>query len=268
MLTHGKPDFSLILVNYRSADMLERALLSLQHPDVLDGRMEIIVANNDISEQERIRDLSEYFHFRVVFLPENNGFGNAANQAASVANGNIIGFINPDTELKAGSLDLVLRFFKLHPEVGVVGGSLVSQDGVREAWSTGKPMTLFRLLRNQSALCSGRKYWENKRPISVGWVSGGLLFIRSELFRELLGFDERFFLYFEDMDLCVRAGKNGFRTVFFPNLSFFHTGGASLDSDSVRKRIYYESQDQYFAKHRPRVEGFLVSLFRSGLSKV
>jgi len=268
MLIHGRPEISLILVNYRSAERLEKALSSLRYPDIPDGKLEIIVANNDPSERERIRILSDRFHFLTISLPENDGFGNAANKAVMVANGNIVGFINPDTEMTTGSLGSVLRFFRLHPEVGVVGGRLVSENGLPEAWSTGKPMTFFRLLRNKSLFFTGWKYWESHRAVSVGWVSGGLLFIRIELFKELSGFDERFFLYFEDMDLCVRARKKGFRIVFFPKLSFFHKRGASLDSDAERKRIYYESQDWYFAKHRPCHEGFLVRLFRSGMSKV
>ncbi len=264
-----QPKLSLVLVNYRSAVLLERALGSIRRLDKIGETCEIIVVNNDVSENKQVQALSNRFHFQVATLHENNGFGSAANIGAGKTCGDIIGFINPDAEAVTGSLEGLARFFQVHPEVGIVGGSLTSEKGFSEAWSTGKGITLFRLLLNKGFFFLGRKYWESDRPVSVGWVSGGALFIRKELFTSLSGFDERFFLYFEDMDLCIRARQEGFRTVFFPKLVFLHRGGASLGSDTKeRKRMYYESQDLYFQKHRSWVEGKLVCLLRNGRTKI
>jgi len=263
MRTSESPELSIVFVNYRSVLSLEKALFSIRNSDIRADRMESIVANNDVSEVEQVRKLSGRFSFEMITLPENRGFGGAANVATTKAKGKIIGFLNPDAELIGGSLETLLAFFRTRPEVGIVGGRLVSKSGSPEKWSVGKSITLFRLIRNKSVIFRVREYWESGHSVAVGWVSGGALFIRRNLFKELNGFDERFFLYFEDMDLCIRAGRSGFRVVSYPFLVFQHEGGASRDSDSSRKQAYYESQDRFFMKHRPCWEGALVRFFRS-----
>lgn len=264
MQTSTRPDISLILVNHRSVSSLKRAVASLVSAGLPEARMEVIVVNNDVSERDRVEALSRRFGFRAVFLSENNGFGHAGNIGATNANGKILGFLNPDSVFDTGSLASLVRFFSNHQEVGIVGAGIVAHSGsIRERWSSGKPLTLLRLFRNKIGIFMGRKYWESNRPVSVGWVSGAALFIRKDVFRELSGFDERFFLYFEDMDLCVRAAASGFKTVLFPLLTFRHEGGKSFHSDIEKKRAYYESQDRYFDKHRPKWEGAIIHFFRS-----
>jgi len=97
--------------------------------------------------------------------------------------------------------------------------------------------------------------------VNVPWVSGGALSIRKKIFHELGGFDERFFLYFEDVDLCKRCENLNNEVVLNTNLHVFHEGGKSTDS-ATRARAYALSQDRYFAKHRPFWERCLLSLAR------
>jgi GT2 family glycosyltransferase len=264
MLTSTQPEISLIIVNHRSVVSLERAVFSLLKIEVPKGFLEVIVANNDASEADRVLALSERFGFRVVFLTENRGFGSAGNAATREAKGKIFGFLNPDSVFECGSLSFLVEFFLKNPKVGIVGAGIVTEDGSsREEWSSGRPTNLFRVLRNKSGIFAGRRYWENRRPVSVGWVSGAALFIRRDIFERVSGFDERFFLYFEDMDLCLRVGLSGFKVVLLPSLSFRHEGGRSFSSDESKKRAYYESQDLYFSKHRPVREGVILRFLRS-----
>lgn len=263
MQTIGKPELSVIFVNHRSVHALERAVSSLLESVATGGTVEMIVANNDRGEDIQVQDLAQRFGFRLVSISENRGFANAANVAASVASGDVLAFLNPDTEFVSGSLHSVTRFFEAHGEVGIVGARLLDENDRPEEWSVGQPLSLVRLLRNQTPFSLGRRYWENRRAVAVGWTSGGAMFIRRTLFDQLSGFDEDFFLYFEDMDICVRAGKAGFRTVYFPQISFRHSGGTSFRSDAEKKKAYYESQDRYFMKHRPFLEGSLLRIIRS-----
>jgi N-acetylglucosaminyl-diphospho-decaprenol L-rhamnosyltransferase len=268
MLTSEHPEHSFVFVNHRSVEALERAVCSLRNAGIWRGPSEIIIVNNDPDEVARIKELSRRTDARTVNLTENRGFANAANVAAAIANGRVLAFLNPDTEYLSGSIDYVSRFFEANREVGIVGARLVSDTGRIEAWSAGQRLSLLRLLRNNVAPCLSKRHWECRRPRAVGWVSGGAMFVRRETFDRLGGFDERFFLYFEDMDFCARAGREGFETVLLPSIVFRHAGGASFRSDAEKKRAYYDSQDQYFANHRPRWERFLVRVVRSRFLKI
>ncbi|NTW30015.1 MAG: glycosyltransferase [Candidatus Moranbacteria bacterium] len=263
-----QPELSIIFVNYRSASVLKRAILSLRSGDISSFKIEIIVVNNDSDEKTRVRKLSEELGFRALFLAENRGFAHAANTAATVATGKIVGFLNPDTEFVSGSFVRACRFFQSNPEVGIVGARLITKTGEPEAWSAGPTLSLFRLFRNNIGLSSGRWHSRSRCARAVGWVSGGALFIRLALFRSLEGFDEAYFLYFEDMDLCMRARAVGLKTVTFPSLVFKHDGGTSFQSVAEKKKAYYDSQDRYFGIHRPSAELFLLRLIRSRMTNI
>ena len=93
-------------------------------------------------------------------------------------------------------------------------------------------------------------------------MSGAALFVRKESFEAAGGFDERFFLYFEDMDLCSRVRSMGQRVAFYPEVVIRHLGGASSTSGHLQKREFYRSQRLYFEKHRPEAEAKAVGLLQ------
>lgn len=257
--TQGKnPIFSLILINFKSADLLEQALVSLEQHHILDDTVEIILVNNDIREEARVAQLAKRFSCALAPICENRGFGASVNLAAREARGIYIGCINPDTEYKAGSLKNLDHFFKKYPKIAIVGAKLIDKSSLSEKWSVGMCLSLLALLRNNIGLSSDRRLWEKSRPVSVGFVSGAALFIRKSVFDTLSGFDEKFFLYFEDVDLCYRAKKAGFLVATFPSLVFLHKSGMSHESRSSQKKLFYESQEKYFMKHRPLWEYILL----------
>lgn len=256
------PEFSLIYVNFRSADLLARSLESLRKNGVLGEDVEIILANNDREEEEKLRYVAEKFSCELLSFPENRGFGWAVNRAAGSARGEYIGCINPDTEFLGDSLAPIARLFERYPKIGIVGAKIVGSDGIPEEWSAGKNLSLWQIIRNNAGFPAGRRLWTGKKNISVGWVSGAALFIRKELFDRLSGFDERFFLYFEDVDLCYRAKRSGALVAFCPRLSFLHKGGMSHESKRSQKELFYDSQKKYFEKHRPKWERLLLETAR------
>lgn len=265
----SRPECSVITVNHRSVAVLERMIRSLSCLSDCSCGLEIIVANNDPSEEDSLRELGGKYGCDIVSLTENRGFAEAANRAAERASGNILCFLNPDAELLNGSFEMVERFFEAHPEVGIVGARLVGSDGRTEPWSAGSSMSLRRLILGNLFPGHFISWLRNQRKaISVGWVSGGALCIRKDLFRSLNGFDEGFFLYFEDMDLCVRAKALGYRTIFHPGISFRHKGGSSFASFVEKKRAFYRSQERFFRKYRPAWEAAFVRLFRPDIRSV
>jgi N-acetylglucosaminyl-diphospho-decaprenol L-rhamnosyltransferase len=256
----NQPDLSFIIVNYRSADALRTCLESLE-ADSSNVAIEYIVVNNDPSEQAGLDRLAERFPIRIIHSEENVGFGAASNTGAGAAGAEILGFLNPDTRLSRGSLRDISDYFYTHPEAGIAGATLIDRNGRPELWSAGPSATLFRILRNNLCFFNGMPPI-NSGAMPVGFVSGAALFIRKPLFDELDGFDERFFLYFEDMDICLRARKRGARVVRLSEPVFAHEGGLSQCSDEEQKRQYYASQDIYFEKHRPKWEGQVMKLLR------
>ncbi len=253
-----KPIFSLILINFKSADLLEQALVSLKQNRDFDEMAEIILVNNDCGEEKKVARLAKKFSCVLIPTCENKGFGASINRASREARGIYIGCINPDVEYRAGSLKNLDRFFKKYPKIGIVGARLIDKASLAEKWSVGTNPSLFALFRNNIGLFSDRRLLKRTRPMSVGFVSGAALFIRKSVFDSLSGFDEKFFLYFEDVDLCFRAKKEGFLIATFPSLIFFHKGGMSHESRYSQKKLFYESQEKYFMKHRPMWEYVLL----------
>lgn len=255
-----EPTFSLVFINYQSAKYLERSLESLYREESAEASFEVIVVNNDPSESGKLRSLQGKSPFRLVESQENRGFAQAANAGALLAKGRLIGFINPDTLWKEPILSRVDTAFA-EPSTGILGLNLVNESGEDDPWDSGQEVTLFGILLNHLSWKPSRKS-ENALLQEVSWVSGGSLFIRKPLFERLRGFDEAFFLYFEDVDLCLRARKMGYRVKKARFLPLLHYGGKSHDSFTRQKKHYYASQDTYFRKHRPFFERLLLGFLR------
>lgn len=248
-------DVSLIFVNFRSALVLERALRSLDRARVPGMNYEVMVVNNDQEEVAQLNKLQQTHRFTLIANPINLGFGTAANQGAKIAKGQFLGFVNADSEWEHGTFTDIQSIFSEDEKVGIIGAKLVDNDSQPERWSGGQKATLFGLLLNNLPIIS--KLRANNALLkseNTAWVSGAALFIRKSLFEEMGGFDEAFFLYFEDMDLCQRVREKGFRIVKSPRLVVRHAGGGSDISLAKRKEAFYASQMRYFEKHRPSWE--------------
>ena len=256
------PELSLIYVNFRSVRLLRRSIESLFERGILDRGIEIIVANNDVSEAWALQSLQRSFPITVISIHENIGFGDAANLAAQHARAPYFGFINPDTEIFSRNIADIPKIFRKYPDIGILGARLISDDGNPEPWSAGEDVTFWQIIRNNVGIPAGKHIWKSKKPRKAGFVSGAALFIRKNLFDALDGFDERFFLYFEDADLCFRTKRAGYRVFSFPGVVFRHKGGKSHTSDHEKKRAFYESQERYFEKHRPIWEGKALSIMK------
>jgi hypothetical protein len=260
------PVFSFIIVNFKSADLLPLWFASLSKTSLLSNEYEIIIVNNDISETEKLDTLNQQHNFKLIHTQSNLGFGTACNLGIQHASGKILGFINPDTQFLSGDLHDVYGQFKNNPSLGIIGLKLITEQGLTQEWSAGTQVTLWDIIRNNLDFPKSKAFWESQKPIGVDWVSGASLFIPQSLFHKIKGFDEDFFLYFEDIDLCERVQAKGKSILYFPNISLSHLSGQSSVSHKQQKQDYYTSQDLYFAKHRPHWEGFCVKLLRKLLS--
>lgn len=264
------PKISIVFVNYRSALYLKSALASLFAFEPVADFFEVIVVNNDADESVLLQALKQEYSFSLIESGGNLGFGRGNNLGVKEARGDILAFINPDILWTGAHLEKIASLFDADQAVGIVGMTLLNEDEEPEMWSAGQAPSLFSLAHNNLLGAGWTHLWryvwrfgqaptEDPSSSSLDWVSGGGLCIRKDVFSAIGGFDERFFLYFEDVDLCTEVRLRGFSVVRRTDLPLIHLGGKSSPSTRLQKKHFYASQKQYFDKWRPRWERTVLS---------
>ncbi|MDD3498637.1 MAG: glycosyltransferase family 2 protein [Candidatus Moranbacteria bacterium] len=252
-------EISFIIVNYKSRNFLEKCADSIGKK-AKNFDFEIIIVNNDEKnleiESENIKNI------KILEINKNMGFGASCNRGADKAEGEISCFLNPDAQILSGNLGEILESFKNNKEAGIIGPKVIEKNGDTQKWSAGKEMDLVEVLRSNLGFPRSRKIWESDEETEADWATGAAMFIKKDLFTELGGFDENFFLYFEDIDLCKRARERGKKVIYFPYFKVRHIGGASSANRNNQKKEYYESQDYYFEKWFGRNKKNLVRFLR------
>ncbi len=245
------PELSFIIVNYQSEKYLKKCVASvLEKVKIID--FEIIVVNNDQSKLNSFEDEK----ISVLEINKNVGFGKACNFGVEKARGELLCFLNPDAEIIKENIVEIIEEFKHYPKIGIIGPKILTSKNRIQKWSVGRETGIWNLFCNKIGYCA---IWNNLEKQEVDWVTGAAMFIRQELFQQLGGFDENFFLYFEDLDLCRRARLIGFKVLYFPDFHIKHQGGKSSVLKEKQKEAYYQSQDYYFQKHFGR---FSVAVLR------
>jgi len=253
---------SIVIVNYKSEKYLHDCIDSIRKKINNDILSDIVIVDNDGAAD--LRSLEKILSVKIIRPLENKGFGSASNLGARNSQGEFLFFLNPDTEIVSENIEGILNGLQCDHSIGIVGGKLLNRDGGAQDWSAGNEITLGRIISNNLGFIKDRRIWENENRIPAGWVSGTALIMRKKLFESVGGFDEDFFMYFEDADLCKRVRSLGKAVHFDPSLEIVHYGGASYEgeSDSMQKKHYYMSQDKYFKKHRHPIESRLLKAFR------
>ncbi len=222
---------------------------------------EVIVSDNGSSDGSVDFVRQKYSQVRVIENGANLRFAKANNVGIRASRGEYVLILNPDTIIHDGTLDKMVMFADKHPESGAFGCRVVNADGSYQV--SARP---FPSLRSEwiVALCLrplghladwflSDKYvgWEGESERQVDWVSGCFILVRGELLKRLEGFDERFFYYYEDIDLCRRIWEAGYPIIYTPEATIVHLGGQStkkrfpdltfaLDSQVTRYRYYHK----------------------------
>ncbi|MFA6159883.1 MAG: glycosyltransferase family 2 protein [Parcubacteria group bacterium] len=248
---------SIIIVNYKSADFLEKCVALVREKISEEFLEEIIIVNND---QEEAIKLNFQDNLKIINNSKNVGFGAGNNAGAKVAKGDVILFLNPDTEIISKNIEDIFSLFQQDEKLGVIGSQLWLDDNRVQPWSAGHEINLINLIKNNLGLVKSQKIWKAEEEKMVDWVAGTALFIRKDIFEKIGGFDEKFFMYFEDMDLCKRVREAGKNILYNPNFKVKHIGGKSYQEKGFQKRDYYASQEYYFKKHRNFFEWLIVKM--------
>jgi N-acetylglucosaminyl-diphospho-decaprenol L-rhamnosyltransferase len=245
--------FSVLIVNYASWPFTLRCIESLRATGY--GDFEIFVIDNDSVEPPGLPS-----QVRLIRNNENVGFARAHNRGIAASTGNLVVLINPDTVVERDFFERLERFFSKNPDVGIAGPRIVDSDGKlqlsarREIGALsgllGRTSLLTRLFPKSSLVKSQfPAVTEGTHPTPVDWVSGACMVIRRETLREIGPLDERFFMYFEDADLCRRARAADWLVYYLPHVEIIHQTGASSHSRPKSIWLLHKSAFLYHRKH-------------------
>jgi hypothetical protein len=259
------PLVSALVLNYRGPQDTVRCVQNLQRQTIAD-RMEMIVIDNascDDSIGVLRNRLGKMQNVRIVESPKNLGFGGGNNVGARYATGEYILIINPDTEPEADSLERLIAILQEDPGIGIVAPMLAFSDGTVRDSHRNFP-TLSALVAKRTPL--GKlmpgvldRYLHRRSAgtmLDVDWVVGAFMLLKRDLYKELGGFDERYFLFLEDTDLCRRCWQTGRRVVYCTGIRAAD-GKRRLSGEGVLPilttkvgRIHIASALKYFWKWR------------------
>ncbi len=240
----------IVIVSFNTARLLADCLCSI--PRGAEGLdYQIIVVDNASTDGTAEMLAREFPGVRLIQNSSNRGFGAANNQGIHASSGRYVVLLNGDTLVPPGALARLVDFMEARPRVGASGPRLARPDGRAQPFAFGgdpTPSYLFargwaRLLRRRSL-----HDWETRQAQPVDWVSGACLIARSEALEQIGGFDERYFMYFEDNDLCLRLRRAGWQVWYDPDVTITHLGGASVKGVSVT-RWYHASLRYFYGKH-------------------
>ena len=241
------------IVTYRSGPVITSCIEHLKAST--SQPLEIVVFDN-ASNDDTLQQLAPFGQqIRVVRNPENLGFGQGHNQALAGARGDYFLILNPDIELPPGGLDRLLEYLEARPECGAVAPLLDEKSSSGPTGFSKKYPGERYAPRSFAAL-----------PGECAFLQGACLLIRAGLYRDIGGFDPRYFLYAEDLDLSLEIRKRGFTLAYLTDLQVCHLGGHSekgRPSSSVAKRKY-AGLVLFYRKHYPSYTNFIL-LTRDGM---
>lgn len=252
-------DLSIIVVSYNTREYTLACLRSVERES--EGmRCEVLVVDNASSDGSADAIAREFPHYRMFALDENLGFGRANNFAALEARGSHILLLNPDTEVLEDGLRAIYRFgSKASPEI-VAGGRTFFADGSLNPGSCWGEPTLWSLLCMATGISKlfpkcrwlnphALGAWQRDSVREVGVVAGCFLMLSKDLWDRLEGFDPMFFMYAEDVDLCLRARALGVRCMITPDARIVHHAGVSEQVRADKMVRLFRARAQLMRKH-------------------
>ncbi len=233
-----KKDLAIIITNYNTKNLLFNCLKTIKTAEKPSRGIEVIVVDNGSKDGSQQMLKKNYPEVKVVLNKQNLGFSKANNQGVKIANSKYLLFLNSDTELKKYSLVKPLKYLKTHPKIGAITIKLFLKNGEIDYDNHRNFPTPWVALTKFSGLSAifpnsrifnsyhlGRKNLNIVHSIPV--TAGSFIMLSETVFSRLGGWDESYFFYGEDIDLCYRIGLCGLKIVYYPKTSAIHLRGAS-----------------------------------------
>ena len=251
-------DLAVVIVNFNAGDHLRLCVASL-YAGAGDLDLDVVVVDNASRDGSVEAAAGAHPAIRVIDNPVNRGFAAAANRGIRETDAPFVLLLNPDAEITGGSLEAFVKVAKERPRAGALGCLVRNPDGslqpsARRVPGVGEGLAHAFLGRVAPDNRWSRSYtmadWDRSSEREVEWVSGSAMLLRRTAVVEVRGFDEGYFMYVEDVDLCTRLRGRGWTILFTPELEVTHEVGVSARSHP-RRMAYEHSRSiyRYFSKH-------------------
>ncbi len=262
-----KGTLTIIIVNYNSTDLLLNCLHSIFFTQN-ELTLQVIVVDNNSSDKSK--EKVKIWFPQVFFLQndKNVGFSRACNQGLQVAQGRYVLFLNPDTIIKNNVFTKCLKYLEAHTDAGLLGCKLINADGSLQPSCADFPyihklilghIVRWKIFPNKIKEKFLLKYWKHNKIREVDWVLGAFMMARIDLLKQIGGFNESFFLYGEDLDLCYRLQGEGWKIIFFPHAEILHFGNPTWDNS--RLALVYNALFTFYSEHFSKTKTRLFRLF-------
>jgi hypothetical protein len=262
-------DLSIIIVNYNVKEFLQNLIHSIEKAST-NLTKEIIIIDN-ASDDGSVEFIKEKFpQIKLIANQTNLGFGKANNIGLKQAAGKYILLINPDTLVAEDTFEKMIKFFESNKNVGLAGCKILNPDGSLQLAcrrSFPGPWTSFTKVTGLSTLFPKSKifarynltYLDENKSYEVDAISGSFMMMRKEVYEKVGGFDEQFFMYGEDLDLCYRIQKAGYKVFYVHSTQIIHYKGESTKRSSIDEtKVFYSAMHLFVKKHLST--SFLVGL--------
>jgi GT2 family glycosyltransferase len=271
-MTGASPSVDVVIVNWNSQDHLRGCLESLVQATRGESTLRrVVIVDNDSTDGSLDRIRESPLPLEVIENRSNRGFASGCNQGAAGSRADYILFLNPDVRLSETSLRVPLEFMQRPSSAAYAICGIQLLDGRGEiSPSVARFPTWGQLLARSAALDRLFPQWvaghylsdaEHRMNRDVDQVSGAFFLVRRAVFEQLAGFDERFFMYYEELDLSLRARRAGYRSAFLADTHAVHYGGASSEQ-VLGRRLFYSLRSRilYGYKHFGPLRATLVML--------
>jgi GT2 family glycosyltransferase len=276
-------DLSIIIVNYNGIDFLQKcidSIIKFLNPPYIETNLEFetIIVDNASSDKSAVFIKENFLEckecsIRLIESVENSGFSKGSNLGAGAALGDFLLFLNPDTEFVQGGFDEIIAFYKEKSsaeKIGAIGARIVNDDGsiqfscrsfptlsrqFYESWLLSKVFAKSKVFGSYFMT-----YWDHEETRKVDWLSGAFLFLKKETFFSAGSFSDKYFMYSEDADICLKLAKAGCSNYYFRGYTAKHLDAGTAGHDmGLREAQIWKSRKIYFSENYSKAHGKAVS---------
>lgn len=248
------PKLDIVIVNWNAGDYLYECVSSIKNAISENFIISNIVVVDNASTDNSMQGLKSIdLPIKIIQNKSNQGFAAGCNQAATGSDAEYLLFLNPDTRLSENALSVPINFMQKsqNKKIGICGIQLIDETGEISLSCSRFPTTIDFFVKsvglNKIIPSIFPSYilnnWDHKKNSEVDHVIGAFYLVRRSLFEKLGGFDERFFVYLEDLDFSYRASKNGWNCYYIANTNSYHKGGGTSEKIKA-KRMFFSLQSK------------------------
>lgn len=273
-------DLSIIIVNYNTKEFLKGCLKSI-YETAKNIKFEICVVDNASDDDSAQMVESNFPDVKLIKNKENFGFAKANNQGIETSTGRYILLLNPDVIVYPGAIEKMVEFMDKNHEAGAIGAKLLNPDGSVQISgyyckfpSVSQVLFFYTALRHISFKIPllKHRFWhhlDTEKPCEVDQPPGACLMIRGSVIEQVGLLDEVFFLFFNDVDLCYRIKKAGWKIFYYPEAQMLHFGGRSFTSEDIEDKINWSlysrrGLEDFFKKHQQPIRAKVTKLIIIG----